>query len=59
MLELVIAAIDQEVGGRKEVRLHGWERDDIAFLKEWELKSSKLMDIEFMRMNENRSEHTN
>jgi hypothetical protein len=52
---IVIAATDQEVEEKEEVRLHGWERDEIAFPKNWEFKSSKSMDLEFMRMAENRS----
>jgi len=52
---IVIAASDQEVDDKEEARLYGWGRDEIAFPKGWEFKSSKSMDLEFMRMAENRS----
>ena len=55
---IVIAATDQEVDEKEEVRVHGWGRDEIAFPKDWEFKTSKSMDLEFMRMAENRSKLT-
>ena len=55
---IVIAATDEEVDEKEEVRQHGWGRDEIAFPKDWEFKSSKSMDLEFMRMAENRSKLT-
>ena len=55
---IVIAATDQEVDEKEEVRLHGWGRDDISFPKNWQFKNSKSMDLEFMRMAENRSKLT-
>ena len=55
---IVIAATDEEVDEKEEVRLHGWGRDEIAFPKDWEFKTSKSMDLEFMRMAENRSKLT-
>jgi len=55
---IVIAATDQEVDDKEEARLHGWGREEIAFPKDWEFKSSKSMDLEFMRMAENRSKLT-
>ena len=54
---IVIAASDQEVDDKEEVRLHGWDRKDIAFPKDWEFKSSKSMDLEFLRMSQTRSKH--
>jgi hypothetical protein len=55
---IVIAATDEEVDEKEEVRLHGWGRDEIAFPKDWEFKTSKSMDLEFMRMAEHRSKLT-
>jgi hypothetical protein len=55
---IVIAATDQEVDDKEEVRQHGWGRDEIAFPKDWEFKTSKSMDLEFMRMAEHRSKLT-
>jgi hypothetical protein len=55
---IVIAATEQEVEDKEEARLHGWGREEIAFPKDWEFKTSKSMDLEFMRMAENRSKLT-
>ena len=55
---IVIAATDEEVDKKDEARIHGWGRDEIAFPKDWEFKKSKSMDLEFMRMAENRSKLT-
>jgi hypothetical protein len=55
---IVIAATDAEVDEKEEVRNLNWGRDEIAFPKDWEFKSSKSMDLEFMRMAENRSKLT-
>lgn len=52
---IVIAASDQEVDEKEEARLIGWEKDEIAFPKDWKFKSSKSMNLEFLRMAENRS----
>ena len=53
-----LAATDEEVDEKEEVRKHGWGRDEIAFSKDWELKTSKSIDLEFMRMAEHRSKLT-
>jgi hypothetical protein len=55
---IVIAATDREVDEKEEVRLNGWGRDEITFPKGWDFKSSKSMNLEFMRMAENRSKLT-
>jgi len=55
---IVIAATDQELDEKEEVRNLNWGRDEIAFPRDWEFKSSKSMDLEFMRMAENRSKLT-
>ena len=55
---IVIAATDREVDDKDEARLYSWGRDEIAFPKDWEFKTSKSMDLEFMRMAENRSKLT-
>jgi hypothetical protein len=38
-----------------EVRRHCWNRDEITFPKDWEFTQSQTMDLDFMRMSENRS----
>ena len=55
---IVIAATDREVDEKEEVRLNGWGRDEITFPKGWDFKSSKSMNLEFMRIAENRSKLT-
>ena len=55
---IVIAATDREMDDKEEVRQLGWGKDEIAFPKDWEFKHSKSMDLEFMRMAENRSKLT-
>ena len=55
---IVIAATDEEVDRKDEARIHGWGKEEIAFPKDWEFKKSKSMDLEFMRMAENRSKLT-
>ena len=55
---IVIAATDREVDDKDEIRQIGWVKDEIAFPKDWEFKKSKSMDLEFMRMAENRSKLT-
>jgi hypothetical protein len=55
---IVIAATDREVDDKEEIRQLGWVKDEIAFPKDWEFKSSRSMDLEFMRMAENRSKLT-
>ena len=52
---IVIAATDREMDEKEEARIVAWGKDEIAFPKDWEFKSSKSMDLEFMRMAENRS----
>ncbi|QWD63372.1 hypothetical protein [Polynucleobacter sp. MWH-UH2A] len=53
--EIVIATTEKELDEREEARLLRWGKDEISFPKDWEFKSSKSMDLEFMRMAENRS----
>jgi hypothetical protein len=55
---IVIAATDQELDEKEEVRQLRWGREEIVFPKDWEFKTSKSMDLEFMRMAENRSKLT-
>jgi len=55
---IVIAATDDEVEIKDEARVHGWSKEEIAFPKDWEFKKSKSMNLEFMRMAENRSKLT-
>jgi len=55
---IVIAVTDQELDEKEEIRKLSWGRDEIAFPKDWEFKASKSMDLEFMRMAENRSKLT-
>lgn len=53
--EIVIAATEKELDEKEEVRLLRWGKDEISFPKGWEFKTSKSMDLEFLRMAENRS----
>lgn len=55
---ITIAATDEEVVIKEEVRVIGWSKDEIAFPSEWEYRKSKSMELEFMRMAENRSSLT-
>jgi hypothetical protein len=55
---IVIAATYRELDEKEEVRLLSWGREEIAFPKDWEFKTSKSMDLEFMRMAGNRSKLT-
>lgn len=55
---IVIAATFDEVDSNDEARMSGWDKSDIAFPMDWEFKRSKSMDLEFMRMAENRSKLT-
>ena len=55
---ITIAATDEEVVIKEEVRVSGWSKDEIAFPSEWEYRKSKSMELEFMRMAENRSSLT-
>jgi len=52
---IVIAASDQELEKKEETKVQGWARSEVSFPKDWEFKKSKSMDLEFMRMAENRS----
>ena len=55
---IVIAATFEEVDSNDEARITGWDRSAIAFPIDWEFKKSKSMNLEFMRMAENRSKLT-
>lgn len=56
--DIVIAATEKEMDDKEEQRLLAWGKDEISFPKDWEFKTSKSMDLEFMRMAENRSKLT-
>ena len=55
---IVIAATDDEVESKDEAKVNGWSKEEIAFPKDWEFNKSKSMNLEFMRMAENRSKLT-
>jgi hypothetical protein len=55
---ITIAATDWEVEKKEEIRVVGWNKDEIGFPVNWEYKKSKSMALEFMRMSENRSSLT-
>ena len=55
---IVIAATEKELDDKEEIRLMRWDKNEISFPKDWEFKTSKSMDLEFMRMAENRSKLT-
>ena len=52
---LAIVATDDEMEAIEEVRRQCWKRDEITFPKDWEFTQSQTMDLDFMRMSENRS----
>ena len=52
---LVLVATDDEMEAIDEVRRQCWKRDEITFPKDWEFTQSQTMDLDFMRMSENRS----
>jgi hypothetical protein len=53
--KIVVAATNEEMDDREELRLKSWNRDEIAFPEKWDYKESKSFDLEFLRMAENRS----
>ncbi len=52
---LVLVATDDEMEAIDEVRRQCWKKDEITFPKDWEFTQSQTMDLDFMRMSENRS----
>jgi len=55
---ITIAATDWELDKKEEVRVVGWNKEEIGFPVNWEYKKSKSMELEFMRMAEKRSSLT-
>lgn len=53
--KIVVAATNDEMDDREELRLKSWNRDEIAFPENWKYKESKSLELEFLRMAENRS----
>jgi hypothetical protein len=51
----VLVATDDEMEAIDEVRRQCWKKDEITFPKDWEFTQSQTMDLDFMRMSENRS----
>lgn len=53
--KIVVAASNEEMDDREELRLKSWNRDEIGFPEKWNYKESKSLELEFLRMAENRS----
>lgn len=53
--KIVVAATNDEMDDREELRLKSWDREEIAFPEKWNYKKSKSLELEFLRMAENRS----
>ena len=53
--KIVVAATNDEMDEREELRLQCWQRSEIAFPEGWKYKESKSLELEFLRMAENRS----
>ncbi|QWD96260.1 hypothetical protein [Polynucleobacter sp. MG-6-Vaara-E2] len=52
---ILIAATYEELDEKEELRIKNWDRAEIAYPRDWEYERSKSLDLEFIRMAENRS----
>ena len=52
---ILIAATYEEVDEKEELRIKNWDQGEIAYPLDWKYESSKSLDLEFLRMAENRS----
>jgi len=51
----LIAATYDEIDEKEEQRIRNWDKGDIAYPLDWAYENSKSLDLEFLRMAENRS----
>ena len=52
---ILIAATYDEIDEKEEQRIRNWDRGEIAYPLDWAYENSKSLDLEFLRMAENRS----
>ena len=52
---ILIAATYDEIDEKEELRIRNWDKGEIAYPLDWAYESSKSLDLEFLRMAENRS----
>ena len=52
---ILIAATYEEVDEKEELRIKNWDQGEIAYPTDWKYENSKSLDLEFLRMAENRS----
>jgi len=52
---ILIAATYEETDEKEELRIKNWDQGEIAYPLDWKYESSKSLDLEFLRMSENRS----
>ena len=52
---ILIAAAYEEVDEKEELRIKNWDQGEITYPLDWKYENSKSLDLEFLRMAENRS----
>jgi len=52
---ILIAASYEETDEKEELRIKNWDQGEIAYPLDWKYENSKSLDLEFLRMAENRS----
>ena len=52
---ILIAATYDEIDEREELRIKNWDKNEITYPQDWVYERSKSLDLEFLRMAENRS----
>jgi hypothetical protein len=52
---ILIAATYEEMDEKEELRIKNWDQGEIAYPLDWKYENSKSLDLEFLRMAENRS----
>jgi hypothetical protein len=52
---ILIAATYDEIDEKEEQRIRNWDKGEIAYPLDWSYEKSKSLDLEFIRMAENRS----
>lgn len=52
---ILIAATYDEIDEKEEQRIRNWDKGEIAYPLDWSYEKSKSLDLEFLRMAENRS----
>ena len=52
---ILIAATYDEIDEKEELRIKNWDKSEITYPQDWKYEKSKSLDLEFLRMAENRS----